>query len=149
MKRRHLLIVLISAVICISGCKKIPVIPENKAKAIIGKKWKLTGYTENNVDKLTENYAPCELDNIDIYMPDGSYIIDEGLTKCNDDDEQLQEGSKWTIKGNKLILSYENDDYDMEIEAQFEILEVSAKTLVLAIPNFDGPGKFVFTFTAL
>jgi hypothetical protein len=148
MRRRHLLIVLISAVICFAGCKKIPVIPENMSKAITSKKWKLTGYTENNVDKLTETYAPCELDNIDIYMPDGSYIIDEGLTKCNDDDEQLQVGAKWKIKGNKLTISYENDDYDMELEVQFEILEVSATTLRYTIPNLDGPGMLIFTCTA-
>lgn len=146
MKKVPLLIALVLSLFCISSCKKIPVLPENMSKAIIGKNWKLTAYTENGVDKLTEVYAPCELDNIDIFKTGGDYITDEGPTKCNDEDEQIQRGYKWEIKGNKLFITY--DSVDFEFFAELEILEISAKTLKYAARNPDGPEVWIYTFTA-
>lgn len=157
MKKFSLFVALLS-LFCISSCKKIPVLPENKSKAIIGKQWKLTGYAENGVDKLTEVYEPCDLDDLSTYKADGHFVLDDKATKCDDYDiEIIPDVIKWTISDNKLFLSYEFADPDSNFVMEFDILEISAKKLVYVlkfpvdpddIEDTDGPEIWTYTFTA-
>lgn len=110
----------------------------------MGKRWKMTAYTEDGVNKMTETYDACELDNIEIYAAGGKYMMDEGATKCNDDDEQIQEGGKWEIKNDKLILSHEA----LDIQLQFTILELTTTTLKFSLRNPFGSELYVYTYTA-
>lgn len=144
MKTLRLICAFFLPFILISACKKIPVIPENKTKALMGKRWKMTAYTEDGVNKMTETYDACELDNIEIYAAGGKYMMDEGATKCNDDDEQIQEGGKWEIKNDKLILSHEA----LDIQLQFTILELTTTTLKFSLRNPFGSELYVYTYTA-
>jgi hypothetical protein len=157
MKKAPLLIALLFSLFCISSCKKIPVLPENNSKAIIGKQWKMTGYTENGVDKLTELYEPCELDDISIYKANGRVDVDDRSTVCDYDIEIKPDVVKWEISDKKLFLSYEFVDPESNFTIEFEILELSAKklTYALKIPvdpddteDTDGPEVWTYTFTA-
>lgn len=156
MKKAPLLIALL-ALFCISSCKKIPVLPENNSKAIIGKQWKMTGYTENGVDKLTELYEPCELDDISIYKADGSVDVDDRTTVCDYDVEIKPDVVTWAISDKKLFITYEFVDPESNFTIEFEILEISAKKMIYALKipvdpddteDTDGPEVWTYTFTA-
>lgn len=158
MKKVHLFIALLFSLFCISSCKKIPVLPQNTSKAIVGKKWKLTAYMENGVDKLTEVYEPCDLDDLFTYKADGNVVLDNRTTICDDYDiEIVADDIKWAISNNKLFITYEFADPESNFTMEFEILEISAKKLVYALKipvdpedteDTDGPEVWTYTFTA-
>lgn len=160
MKKILLFLVLVTSVFSIS-CKKIPDVPGRTTKTIVGKNWKLTAYTVNGVDELSNNYEPCDLDDHWIFRADGKFILDHKNTTCGD--EILFDGDivTWSIVDNKLYVMNEfTEEPDMNFTMDFDILNLSAKILkiVLIIPedtenaddegDADGPYHLTYTFTA-
>ena len=74
--------------------------------------WKIVeNYAEyKQVDPYTAvNDEPCFLDDLYIIKSNGSFSIDNGPTKCDDDDPQLFEGGVWKRNGNLLDFGVPGD----------------------------------------
>lgn len=158
MKKIPLLIALLLTVFCITSCKKIPELPNNLSNAIVGKQWKLTGFTENGVDKFNETYEPCERDDLMLFKSDGTAVLDDRATVCGDYDvEIIADRVKWSINNKILYLDFEFNDPDYNFTMEHNIIEISAKTLKYSLtsavdpddPDDTGaPVILVYTFTA-
>jgi hypothetical protein len=53
-----------------------------------------TGTYQDVTDVL---FDPCDLDNTITFNSDGSYKVDEGASKCEEDDPQIIEQGTWTL----------------------------------------------------
>lgn len=147
MRKTYLPIVLIICLFGSFGCRK-----DNSAfvsatiingELLIGKSWKLTAYTEDGKDALNTMYAPCELDDTEKYLPGGVFNRDEGVTKCDPSDPQIEE-ALWELKGNKLTLS----DEELSFALVLTIQTLTSTTLKCSMKNLFGPEIYVYTFIA-
>lgn len=144
MKKLNILIALSIVALSLSGCKKILVTQDNKAKLLTGKNWKITAYTEDGIDKLNTTYGPCDLDNIQNFAQGGTYTVDEGATKCFDDDPQIYEKGKWELKDGNLIFSEDG----VGLQLQFKVVEIGKSTMKLSMKNPFGEEELLYTYTA-
>ena len=140
---RKLLTALLSvSILFFTACKKDDK-ADNKAELLIGKSWKITGYTEGGVDMLHEIYDDCELDNITTFLSDGRFKDDEGAVKCDDEDPQVVEGT-WKLSGKNLIITEEEDLLALNLT----IVELNGTTLKLSGKNPFTEETMIITFTA-
>ena len=90
-----------------------------KKDALTTGTWKLTGYmTDYDKDGTYEEnsyaiLAGCEKDNIYTFQADGSEIVDEGPTKCIDNNPQSRT-STWSFKSNQKELQLGTSTYKIE-----------------------------------
>lgn len=94
-------------------------------------KWKLsalvTKFTFMGVDQTVDAYAQlpaCDKDDTLEFETDGTYIGDEGATKCNSGDPQQDSGT-WEFTENETRIKVSGADYDFDAE----ILELSGSTM--------------------
>jgi hypothetical protein len=101
--------------------------------------WKLSGYmTDYQKDGTYEEntfaiLADCEKDNIYTFHTDGSGIVDEGPTKCLDNEPQTQTFS-WRL--NDGTLTFGSQSYQLE-ELSESTLRLKARTSYNVIYTID------------
>lgn len=145
MKKFSLPLVLVFSLLAISGCRKDNSGPSDsdKGKIIVGKTWKMTAFTVDGKDEYSDFYEDCERDNTEEYFADGRLVIDEGATKCEEDDSQTMT-QNWRISGNALVLFEEG----VSIELECTILELTNTTLKYSLVSPFTEEKYLYTYTA-
>lgn len=81
---------------------------------------------------ITDFYAQldaCEKDDISFFKENGTYIIDEGATKCDPNDPQTVTGS-WTLSADEKIITVDGENW--------EIVSISKSSLRVKL-NFVEP----------
>ena len=110
-----------------TGCQKDdPPAPLTKTQ-LISRNWKVTAATGTFpplpvVDILAQTPA-CDRDNIIQVKSDGTYIEDEGPTKCSPSDPQTANTGNWSFTTNETKLNI--------LGQTFDIITLTATTLVL------------------
>ena len=101
--------------------------------------WQLTSFViedESGAKETIQDMDACEVDNILIFK-ESSFEYDEGATKCDEDDPQIQEGGIFVLSENQenLILTLE----DEVIAAK--VLEFNSETLKLEVDESENPNE--------
>ena len=124
-----------------SSCRK-----ENAAQMLAGKKsqktWSLKSATISpainiNGALVTDYFAqldPCERDDLFIFKTSGKFSYEEGSTKCNSSDPQVQETGTWTLSNNDTILSLRDDsgnsiEYNITLLTSSELIYTTSKRI--------------------
>ncbi len=123
------------------SCKK-EFAPE---EAILGN-WKLTELESDYLGPMIDVYPflqPCFTDNILMFFPDNTFIMDEGETKCTETANQIYEQGDWIFQDNAKIIKY--GIYEVEI---LEFTETRLKsTYQLVDTTLNKTSTFIQTFT--
>lgn len=70
--------------------------------AVTSRNWKVTKVTVQGLDATHTFFKSCELDNIYTLRSDFTLKMDEGATKCNDNDAQTQDGT-WGLNSDNTF----------------------------------------------
>jgi len=114
------LAIVLGAVVLSTGCKKEettvdppPPAQKTKKELLSASLWKMTGFTISAPSSGTEDYfatmKDCQKDDTWSYKTDGSYVRDEGPTKCYPSDPQSEQGS-WSISGDEKKITIDGDE---------------------------------------
>lgn len=131
------------ALIAMNACKKDDAKPVSKTDMLTSGTWKLTAaVTDADGDGTfeTNEYATfdaCFTDNIWSFNTNGSAVMDEGPTKCDPADSQVQTDS-WQLTNNETNLSFAGDTYLVE--------QLDASTLILKL-SYGASSSSKVTFT--
>jgi len=115
------------ALLAFTGCQKDdPPAPPTKTE-LISRNWKITAASGTfpplpAVDLLAQTPA-CKRDNIVQIKSDGTYVEDEGASKCNSTDPQTASTGNWSFTTNETKLNI--------LGQTFDIITLTATTLVL------------------
>ena len=101
--KKIVIIALIGAIAMVSfqSCKK----DDSDSGASIVGSWIQVGATEDSKNTWDTDWDDCEKDDITTFSSDGTYKIDEGATKCDPDDPQINETGSWSLSSDKKILT--------------------------------------------
>jgi hypothetical protein len=105
--------------IALNGCKKDDDKPVSKSDFLTSGTWALTAaITDDDGDGTFETnefatFDPCFTDNIWTFNSNGSAVVDEGPTKCDPSDPQVQTGT-WQLTNNETNLTIAGDMYSIE-----------------------------------
>ncbi len=149
MKQSRIVLGLFALVIAfsISSCKDDDVTP-SKTEILTSKSaWKITGSTSNGVDDFS-TWSDCNKDDLLKFSKDGKLTVDEGSTKCDQDDDQTVTGT-WVFQEGetKLKFTFDGDD---EIYTIDELNTSSMKISYSYSDNINGVSftiKNVITLT--
>ncbi|MBN8703156.1 MAG: lipocalin family protein [Bacteroidetes bacterium] len=132
------------------SCKKKeteePPVVDEPTKAnkelLINKNWKMTSLMFGTID-FYSTIAACESDDISIFSADSTFVIDEGLTKCNTADPQTKSTGVWIFIDNdtKLVMTPTTGNPDTGAIVQ---LDESVFKLRVKVPPY---GEAVATFS--
>lgn len=131
------------ALIAMYSCKKDDAKPVSKSDMLTSGTWKITAaVTDADGDGTfeTNEYASfdaCFTDNIWSFNTNGSAVMDEGPTKCDPTDSQVQTDS-WQLTNNETNLSFAGDTYLVE--------QLDANTLILKL-SYGANSSSKVTFT--
>ena len=131
--------------IALNACKKDDAKPASKADLLTSGTWRLTAaVTDMDGDGTfeTDEYAAfgtCFTDNIWTFNSNNSIAVDEGATKCDPSDPQVQTGS-WQLTNNQTNLSFEGETYVIQ--------QLDANTLILS-QSFGTSSSSKVTFTKI
>ena len=143
----------ILAIAVIAGCKKDDNSSPTKTQLLTTGNWIVIANQVNpaidaNGDGVLENdifaVSPqCYRDNITTFKTDGTYTIDEGATKCNASDPQIEESSYWKFSDNetKMLVG------DPGSEQTFQVLELSGTVLTVRTVIESGSVTLTETLT--
>jgi hypothetical protein len=113
------------AITTFTSCKKDPL--ETNKDLLQDKKWKLTALTFNGADAFVKLDA-CAKDDTETYKADGSWIGDEGATKCKSTDPQTETFGTWALSNEGKTLTSTNTASKEVTTAT--VKELTATTLV-------------------
>ena len=108
-----------------------------KKEMLTAKSWKATGMTIGGSD-FWPLVDACERDDLYTFKTDGTYIEDEGATKCDPADPQVITTSTWAFIQNDTKIVYDGDTATIK--------ELTPSKMVLE-SDFGGNAA-VGTFTA-
>lgn len=130
MKTRIILLALVATftITTFSSCKKdehnpTPSPAPTKTDKLAAKSWYLQSMTTNGIDYMSYMDA-CERDNITNFKTDGTYVIDEGYTKCVPSDPQTTTGV-WEFVENDTKMVVDKSDILTVDELTDSTLKVS------------------------
>ena len=152
MKNQHAWLVILVMMLVFSGCKKDND-PPSKSELIVGKNWKIKTYfvSENNgvsYDVFAgPNVSQCTKDDIYKFSSDGKYMIDEGVTKCSQQDSQIYEEGTWIISDNILKRTYPVTNGDFT--ESYTIIELIPTQMVLERTLKEQGSTYKLTITYL
>lgn len=127
----------------IPACKKEKDKTQSKTELLTTGSWKITAAVSDNDGNgsyETNDFASfptCFVDNIFTFKTNGQLELDEGPTKCDVMDPQI-ETVTWQFTTNDTKIVVDSDTYD--------ITELSTTTFKIK-ENFSGGGSSVVTFT--
>jgi len=103
-------------------------------------KWELVSFIVEDADGANETIGDmdaCELDNVLVFKGNSTFAFDEGLTKCDPNDPQIEDGGIYLLSEDQtgLILTMEDEVTAMEV------LELSGTTLKLQVDESDDPNE--------
>ena len=131
--------------IALNACKKDDAKPASKADLLTSGTWRLTAaVTDMDGDGTFETdeytaFGTCFTDNIWTFNSNNSIAVDEGATKCDPSDPQVQTGS-WQLTNNQTNLSFEGETYVIQ--------QLDANTLILS-QSFGTSSSSKVTFTKI
>ncbi|UOQ53621.1 hypothetical protein [Hymenobacter cellulosivorans] len=154
MKRTSLLL-LLGLTVSLSACEKDEELPEN-VRLLTAKNWRMSAnvttfvYATGNARRDVDNYSAspaCDLDDFWKFAPDQTMVIDEGLSKCQDDAPQVNP-ARWNLDAAHQTMSVIAGSV-----RTYELLELTASTLKFKQDNglspIDGvPYYTTYTFTS-
>jgi len=144
--------IIVLTVAVIAGCKKDDSAP-TKTDLLTSGSWRLTAShvdpaIDANGDGVVENdifaVAPsCFRDNLITFKSDGTYVVDEGATKCDPSDPQIMESSNWKFTDNesKIMIGEPGS------EETGQLLQLSSTVLQIKIVIDDGASGINLTQT--
>ena len=149
MKKIYYLILGSIAVFAVS-CKKDSSSSQSNTDKLCGKNWKVVAYTINPGIQLapggpliTDYYSTfqsCEKDNFSTYNKNGTYVDDEGATKCDPADPQTTPGT-WYFSNNETVLVQDSID-------TFNVLQNDGNTLKVSKQQVNLGVTYTLTITA-
>lgn len=74
--------------------------------------------TSELVTDIWDRERDCRKDDLLIFKADGTYVEDEGASKCDTADEQILYGGSWKKSGSKLTVTEDGTDYAYTIDKQ-------------------------------
>lgn len=101
-------------------------------------KWELVSFIVEDADGSNETIGDmdaCELDNVLVFNGNSTFAFDEGLTKCDMDDPQIQDGGIYILSEDQTGLLLTMDD---EVTGM-EVLELSKTMLKLQVDESEDP----------
>jgi hypothetical protein len=119
---------------------------DGKTGLLTGAKWKISAHTVNpGVDEdgdgvLTTNLFSsegCSEDDITQYSANGKWSVDEGGSKCDPSDPQVETGT-WKLSASGDSLTMESDLDDVVIKGKLESLTASEFRLLMHSDWDDG-----------
>jgi hypothetical protein len=124
---------------------------KSKTELLTGKTWKMTGYTVDPaynyfgtlISDIFAQWDACDKDDIYSFKTDKTYTFEEGLTKCDPEDDQVYETGTWTFNADEtvLVLTTEGETYNMTI------VELSSGTLILTDQEQEEGIYYTYTLT--
>lgn len=112
--------------------KKEEPTPKTPNELMAQKKWKLTAGTakfsflgQNMTVDMMQEMEDCEKDNTEKYELNGTFVNDEGATKCDANDPQTADSGKWSLAENNTKLIRTN----AEGTQTFDIITLDETTL--------------------
>ncbi|SHI35292.1 Lipocalin-like domain-containing protein [Hymenobacter daecheongensis DSM 21074] len=158
MKNSSLLLGALLLAVPFTACKKDDDKAPSKADTLTAKSWQLTASTITIVEPgsptTTEDaykaLDDCEKDNFMKFNSNKVLELNEGKTKCQTSDPQVQSGS-WDINADQTKLYLNNASMGGSLAAQMDIVELSDSKLVLkSVVVEDGAtATYNLTFKAL
>lgn len=117
-------LIAITALIVLSSCKKDD---KSNTELLTAGSWKLVSEMEkvdngNWVENIG-SYSACELDDYIIFKTNNTYEFNEGATKCDPTDPQIETGI-WAFGANEATLSVDGNPADLN--------ELSSSTLIVS-----------------
>lgn len=140
--RKINLLLIITLTFLLFNCKKDAKV--TKKDLLSGKNWIMTAETISpamnvNGTLITDLYAQtpsCTKDDIGKFSSNGTYTLEEGLTKCNLTDPQVFETGNWTLSSNETILVMTSSTGAV---TNGTIQELTSNKLILTeVENFNG-----------
>lgn len=119
------------------SCSKqlqVEVVGGKEYKMLTSKRWKEINIEVIDNGKLHKNithqFMKSDLDDIILFMENGTYFFDEGQTKARDVSAQIYENGNWQLNSEDktLVLTTKN------LITTYKIKELTDNTLVLELP---------------
>lgn len=147
-----------SAIILLTGCSKSSDTPSStSARGILTSgKWQITGGNVSfsypgiptQTSDIDKYMSSCELDNYIIFKTDGIAATDEGATKCDPSDPQVQDNTgHWELQSNntKLVLT----DPASGLTITCDVLQLDNNTMKLQfnVTNQGATSSTTYIFT--
>lgn len=150
-----MILVVMSATIALSACKKDAASPSN-TDLLCASKWKITAFTVdpgfplfdalgNIMGYSTDMYSSmesCSKDDNIKFNSDNNVNYDEGASKCDSSDPQSTSGT-WSFKTNETILSL----IDNGSSQDYTIMELTASSLKMKYTQTGGSVSYAFIIT--
>lgn len=126
---------------------------KSKTQLLTQKTWKIVAHTVNppvdiNGDGTADSdvyatvYESCNKDDIYTFKSDGSGMVDEGPTKCDDTDPQST-AIQWLFKSNETVIQIKQGIVSLD----FNLVELSESTLKVSYIQSNGTVTVTQTIT--
>ena len=148
--RKISLLLIITLTFLVFNCKKDAQV--SKKDLLSGKNWIMTAETISpamivNGTLITDLYsqtASCTKDDIGKFSSNGTYTLEEGLTKCGVNDPQVFETGTWTFNSNETILVMTSNTGTV---TNGKIQELAANKLILTEEETYNSINYTLTLT--
>ena len=130
-------------IVALNACKKDDDKPVSKSSLLTTGTWAMTAaVTDDDGDGIFETdefaaFDACFTDNIWTFNSNGSAVVDEGSTKCDPADPQVETGN-WQMTNNETNLTIAGETYLIE--------QLDANTLILKLSHGSNSSSRI-TFT--
>ncbi len=127
MKTKNFLILLfaVASLVVFQSCGDDDDVTEKKSKTelLTSGTWKLSSAKMFGVSSPPED---CTADDVHTFQVTGTYLFDEGASKCDPEDEQSYSGT-WELTSNETVITI--DLPDMELTLNQTILQLTKDKL--------------------
>lgn len=105
---------------------------KSKTELITSGSWKISSLVLGGAD-IWPSQDACDKDDLSIFKADGTYIDDEGPTKCDASDPQ-QSTSTWKFTNNETMIEIDGDAGTLkELSASKMVIETSDAGLTITV----------------
>ena len=113
--KKIIMIALIGAIAVVSfqSCKKDD--SGSSSSGSVEGSWIQVGATSDGVNTWNDpdEWDDCEKDDVTTFKSDGKYEVDEGATKCDPADPQINESGTWSLSADKKTLTLGSFAFDV------------------------------------
>ncbi len=122
----------------------------NSGKILIDKNWRevtvevINHQEDKNQSKnITGQFNRSDLDDLMIFLKDGTYKFEEGQSKLSTESKQVYEIGNWFLDGDQLVLETE------ESRTNYIVKKISPNTLILALPVKYEDYHYLITYQSI